>query len=516
MKGLCCFFFLSLISIFSFPSLSLSLNKAFTAAITRRHLGLSQDTVSQPFVFEFHIDARLRFPNPRLRMAYAVFQEWKKVIFSDPGNMISNWEGADVCSYNGVFCERAPDDPNSMTVAGIDLNHGDIAGHLAPHLGLLTDLSLFHINSNRFCGIIPTSFSRLTILHELDLSNNRFSGPFPSVVLELPKLKYLDLRFNDFEGQLPPQLFDKDLDAIFVNNNKFSSPIPENFGNSKASVIVFSNNGFKGCIPKSICQMTGLEEAIFSNNEFSGCLPEELGLLENLTVLDFSNNQLVGTLPKGFERLKQIEKLDIGRNQLIGKVVDSVCSLPKLLNFSIADNYFDRLEPTCEKPMKAEFVIDDKENCLSNKPNQKTVEKCSPVVSRPIDCKIACENQNGGRSSDEEQSPSPPSPVQQPPPLPPTPVVPQPDPSPPPTPEVEPPPPPLVESPPPPDQSPPAPVFSPPPPVPVPTPVQEPQPPPGETPGEVQHHIFGFGVHFGHGFFHHFHFHHESQTKVNE
>ncbi|KAJ0935720.1 putative leucine-rich repeat domain superfamily [Helianthus annuus] len=139
----------------------------------------------------------------------------------------------DVCSYNGVFCAKAPDDPNTMTVAGIDLNHGDIAGQLVPHLGLLTDLSIFHINSNRFCGIIPDSFSKLTILHELDVSNNRFVGPFPNVVLKMPKLKYLDIRYNNFEGELPPQLFDKDLDAIFLNNNGFHRLYPKTLGTQR-------------------------------------------------------------------------------------------------------------------------------------------------------------------------------------------------------------------------------------------------------------------------------------------
>ncbi|KAJ9551845.1 hypothetical protein OSB04_015890 [Centaurea solstitialis] len=395
MKGLCCYLFLSL-SIFSFFSLTFSLNKAFAAAITRRHLGLPEDPNPNPnpnpdpdpeFTFEFQIDARLTFPNLRLKMAYGVLQEWKKGISADPSNMLSNWEGEDVCSYNGVFCEKSPDDPNAMTVAGIDLNHGEIAGNLGPHIGMLGDLSLFHINSNRFNGTIPKILSKFKILTELDLSNNGFTGQFPNNVLELPKLKYLDLRFNNLEGPLPPQLFDKDLDAIFLNNNKFSGPLPENIGNSKASVIVLSNNRFKGCIPKSIGQMKGLEELILSNNEFSGCLPEELGLLENLTVLDFSNNQLVGTLPVALDRLKQLEKLDVGRNQLIGKVLDCICSLPKLLNFSITDNYFDCLEPACEKPVKAELVIDNKENCMPDKPDQKTVDKCSPVVNRPIDCK---------------------------------------------------------------------------------------------------------------------------------
>ncbi|KAL8525747.1 hypothetical protein ACS0TY_015109 [Phlomoides rotata] len=120
-----------------------------------------------------------------------------------------------------VFCASSTGNSSVRVVAGIDLNHGDIAGYLSDELGLLTDLALFHINSNRFCGVVPSSFKKLKLLFELDLSNNRFVGGFPKVVLALPSLKFLDLRFNDFEGGVPSQIFDKDLDALFLNDNKF-------------------------------------------------------------------------------------------------------------------------------------------------------------------------------------------------------------------------------------------------------------------------------------------------------
>ncbi|KAI3752351.1 hypothetical protein L2E82_24328 [Cichorium intybus] len=105
-----------------------------------------------------------------------------------------------------------------IAVARIDLNHADIAGFLPNELGLLSDLSLLHLNSNRFCGILPLTLSNLTFLIELDLSNNRFVGPFPSVVMSRPSLTFLDLRFNEFEGALPLAFFNKNLYAIFINN----------------------------------------------------------------------------------------------------------------------------------------------------------------------------------------------------------------------------------------------------------------------------------------------------------
>lgn len=139
------------------------------------------------------IDPSLAFENPRIKNAYIAIKAWKQAILSDPNNITANWVGPAVCNYTGVYCTHSLDDPLERTVAGIDINHADIAGYLPDELGLLYDIALFHINSNRFCGTIPRSFLNMHLLFELDLSNNRFSGKFPYVVLLLPKLKYLDL-----------------------------------------------------------------------------------------------------------------------------------------------------------------------------------------------------------------------------------------------------------------------------------------------------------------------------------
>ncbi|CAI0447356.1 unnamed protein product [Linum tenue] len=64
----------------------------------------------------------------------------------------------------------------------------------------------------------------------------------PSSVLYIPNLVYLDLQLNYFLGPIPDALFDKRLDAIFLNNNQFDSEILDNFGKSPACV---NNLGYK-------------------------------------------------------------------------------------------------------------------------------------------------------------------------------------------------------------------------------------------------------------------------------
>ncbi|PPD72207.1 hypothetical protein GOBAR_DD30895 [Gossypium barbadense] len=219
-------------------------------------------------------DKEVSYIKQRQLLYYRDDFAWEKAILSDPFNLTADWVGSCVCDYTGRI----------RTVACIDLNHGDIVGCLPEELGLLTDLALFHINSNPFCGTVPHKFIKLKLMLELDLSNNWFTGKF----LELPLLKFLDLRFNEFEGTIPKELFDKDLDVIFINHNRFRFNLPDNFGNSHVSVIILANNKFHGCMPASLGNTTGLEEIILMNNGFRSCLPEQFGCL----------NRLLGTSPE--------------------------------------------------------------------------------------------------------------------------------------------------------------------------------------------------------------------------
>ncbi|MBA0629947.1 hypothetical protein Godav_002086, partial [Gossypium davidsonii] len=343
------------------------------------------------------VDPNLRFENPRLREAYIALQAWKSAIFSDPFNFTANWNGSDVCSYMGIYCAPSPSNPKIRVVAGIDLNHADIAGYLPPELGRLTDLALFHLNSNRFCGVVPTSFRRMKLLHELDLSNNRFVGKFPNVVLSLPSLKYLDLRFNEFEGSVPSKLFDKELDALFLNDNWFRFGIPENLGNSPVSVLVFANNDLGGCIPASIGKMgKTLNEIILMNDNLTGCLPPQIGMLKELTVFDVSFNHLQGSLPSTIGNMKSLEQLDVAHNGFTGVIPSTVCQLSSLQNFTYSFNYFTGGPPSCPAISGAE-VANGTMNCIPGKKDQRSSMECSSDAARPVDCsKFKC---NGGGSS---------------------------------------------------------------------------------------------------------------------
>ncbi|POO00572.1 LRR domain containing protein [Trema orientale] len=326
-----------------------------------------------------------------LERAYTALQAWKSAITDDPSGVLKSWVGTDVCSYKGVFCADpraqmgAPPNP---VVAGIDLNHANLQGTLVKELSFLTDVSLLHLNSNRFYGSVPETFKDLTSLQELDLSNNQFSGPFPSVTLNIPNLIYLDLRFNRFSGPLPDDLFIGKLDAIFLNNNQFEGELPQSLGNSQASVINLANNKFSGDIPFSFGFMSGskLKEILFLNNQLTGCIPEGVGIFTDIQVLDVSFNSLMGHLPDTMSCLQEIEVLNLGHNKLSGVLPDLVCDLKNLLNLSVAYNFFSGFSQECSKLFYRNVGFDFSLNCIPGKDMQRPQPECSVIPGGGLNC----------------------------------------------------------------------------------------------------------------------------------
>ncbi|KAG9136347.1 hypothetical protein Leryth_022661 [Lithospermum erythrorhizon] len=320
---------------------------------------------------------------------YIALQAWKGAIKDDPHGILHSWVGSNLCVYKGVFCSNSQDmmgNPTGQIVTAIDLNHANLEGILVKELSLLRDLSLLHLNSNRFSGSIPDTFSDLSSLTELDISNNMFSGPFPYATLLMPNLMYLDLRYNSFSGQLPQDLFNKRLDAIFINNNEFEGELPQNLGNSPASVINLANNMFSGDIPFSMSYMgPSIKEILFLNNQLTGCIPQGIGLWDNLQVLDLSSNSLMGHLPDTISCLSDIEVLNLAHNKFSGVLPDLVCSLRSILNLTVSYNFFSGFNQECDK-LVYRNVFDFSLNCIPGRESQRPQPECSMIPGGGINC----------------------------------------------------------------------------------------------------------------------------------
>ncbi|KAG2241647.1 hypothetical protein Bca4012_015372 [Brassica carinata] len=310
-------------------------------------------------------------------LAYNALQAWKTAITEDPSGVLKTWVGSDVCSYKGVFC-------SGQSITAIDLNHANLKGTIVKDLAYLSDLNILHLNSNRFYGQVPESFKDFDSLQELDLSNNRLSGPFPLVTIYIPNLVYLDLRFNSFTGFLPEALFNKRLDAIFLNNNNFEGEIPRNLGNSPASVINLANNRFSGEIPTSF-GLTGsrVREVLLLNNQLTGCIPESIGMFSEIEVFDVSYNSLMGHVPDTISCLSEIEILNLAHNRFSGEVPDLVCSLRSLINLTVSFNFFSGISSECSR---VSFGFDFAGNCIPGRNSQRPEPVCSGYSGGGMSC----------------------------------------------------------------------------------------------------------------------------------
>ncbi|WVZ86318.1 hypothetical protein U9M48_033119 [Paspalum notatum var. saurae] len=347
------------------------------------------------------------FENERLYRAYLVIQQFRKTVTCDPMDITRSWSGTDLCSsYKGFFCDRPPN-VTDRTIASVDFNGYMLrADSLQGFVNSLPDLALFHANSNDFGGTVPP-LAGLQYFYELDLSNNRLApATFPTDVLGLTNATFIDIRFNSFYGELPAGVFCKfpRVQAIFVNNNRFSGSLPDNIGQSPVNYLSLANNRFTGEIPTSIARNAGtLLEVLFLNNSLSGCLPYELGLLEKATVIDAGTNQLTGTIPASFACLRKVEQLNLADNLLYGEVPDALCRLAfdRLKNLTLSGNYFTSLGSCCWDLIKEGRLTVDR-NCIQWAPNQRSHDECAKFQQRPKSCPVStylpCRAKYGGSS----------------------------------------------------------------------------------------------------------------------
>lgn len=329
----------------------------------------------------------LTFIDQRLAIVYPLIKNFKNTITSDPLNITGSWVGSDICSYKGFYCDNPPNNLTATTLASIDFNGFQLtAPSLDGFLDQLPDLALFHANSNFFSGTISPNIAKLPYLYEFDISNNLFSGPFPNSILAMTSLSFLDIRFNHFSGSIPPQLFTKDLDILFINNNNFIQKLAEILGNSHFFYLTLANNKFFGPIPHSIAKyLSGTAEVLLLNNMLSGCLPNELGLLKDTVVFDAGNNLLTGPIPYSIGCLKKAEVVNFAGNMLYGVVPEVVCAMGNLANLSLSDNYFIHVGPICRGLIK-KGVLDVSKNCIPGLPEQRSVVECAAFFAKPQYC----------------------------------------------------------------------------------------------------------------------------------
>jgi Leucine-rich repeat (LRR) protein len=151
------------------------------------------------------------------------------------------------------------------------------------------------------------------------LSGNKLRGQVPYFQFH-PSAYSFDLSSNNLEGPLP--LFRSNLSELYLQNNMFSGPIPENISEllPKLYWLDLSSNSITGRIPHSIGMLKELIGLVLRNNSLSRKLPPHWNDLQDLLVLNLAENNIFGSVPSSMQYLKSLELISLSQNHLEGEL----------------------------------------------------------------------------------------------------------------------------------------------------------------------------------------------------
>ncbi|KAB2007456.1 hypothetical protein ES319_D10G031400v1 [Gossypium barbadense] len=274
-----------------------------------------------------------------------------KSSLSDPDSALSSWNPRHPtpCNWRGVSCDAA-----TASVTSLDLSNANLAGPFPSFLCRLQNLSYISFYFNNINSTIPDISTCRNLVH-LDLSQNLLTGELPHTLADLLNLKYLDLTGNNISGDFPASFgrFQK-LEVLSLVYNLLDGTIPAFLGNiSTLKMLNLSYNPFSpGRIPPELGNLTNLEILWLTECNLVGEIPDSLGKLKKLADLDLAlnhlvgnipssltelvsvvqielyNNSLTGELPRGFSNLTNLRLLDVSMNRLTGKIPDELTRLP--------------------------------------------------------------------------------------------------------------------------------------------------------------------------------------------
>ncbi|OMO73977.1 hypothetical protein COLO4_26765 [Corchorus olitorius] len=274
----------------------------------------------------------------------AALLEFKRSIF-DPNSTLSNWEeGAHVCNFTGIRCDKF-----HHRVVQINLTGSKLLGKISPFISNLTRLHYLILDENHFFGTIPPELSSLQHLQTLSLMKNNLTGPIPDTFSLLTNLTFFSVRENSLTGSLPPTFFSNcttlgQLPASLTNVTLYNLDVEYNLLSGelpfylvgKQPTLVFLHLSYNNMTShdsntnlntffRELKNCTDLEELELAGMGLGGTLPSSLDH-PNLRLLDLQENRIFGSIPPEMGNLSSLIMLNLAFNLLNGTISEEVTS----------------------------------------------------------------------------------------------------------------------------------------------------------------------------------------------
>nr|KJB72030.1 hypothetical protein B456_011G154100 [Gossypium raimondii] len=206
----------------------------------------------------------------------------------------------------------------------------------------LSQLWVFNASFNKLSGSIPSCLGNINTLCILDLQQNNFSSSIPDFG-GATLLSTLQLNDNKLEGKLPRSLANcTSLKILNLGNNTLHDTFPLWLGKlPRLMVLILRANRFYGPIKHLENNFPALDVLDITSNKFFGKLSIEFfQAIHKLRSLKINGNNLEGKLPKSLANCRNLEVLDLGKNMIHDTFPYWLVKLPLLKVLILRSNRF--------------------------------------------------------------------------------------------------------------------------------------------------------------------------------